>query len=153
MRTRRPPKIRSTIKLHKASKSHAQPVGKLESKGQALNLIHYRARQTRAGVTFQVRKRDGRSLLRSAFIADLTGGATQVAWRKYKEPKKKAKPGMKYGALPRKYKLPIDVLKGPAIPQVLGDEDVMGPILNKAEERLDKNARHELEFFVSRMGK
>jgi hypothetical protein len=58
---------------------------------------------------------------------------------------------MKYGALPRKYRLPIRVLKGPAIPQVLGDEDIMGPILKKAEERLDKNVRHELEFFLTKL--
>jgi hypothetical protein len=127
-------------------------MGWLESKGEALNLIHYRARQTRTGVTYQVRKSDGRSLLRSAFIAKL-GYSAGVYLRKYKGPKQKIKPHLKYGALPFEYRFKVRAAKGPAIPQVLGDEDVMGPILKKAEDRLGKNTRHELEFFVSRMGK
>jgi hypothetical protein len=144
--------IRKTIKLHKAYKSHAQPMGWLESRGEALNLIHYRARQTKTGVTFQVRHSDRRTLLRSAFIARL-GYEPGVYRRKYKGPKQKIIPHLKYGALPFKYRFKVKALKGPAIPQVLGDEDLMGPILKEAEECLEKNVRHEFEFFVSRMGK
>lgn len=158
--------IKAHMKLKKAFKTN--PVGWLECSGERLNLIYFGApRQTKAGVTVKVYQRQGRRLYKHAFIADIGGGKEykndprfsgvtisrlggQVYMRKYKGGKA-VKPNMEYGILPFEYRWPVYNLKGPAVPDVLADDMVMTPIMAKANEKFNKNFRHEVNFMLSKL--
>ncbi len=163
------PKI-STIKAHiKQKKAYkTNPIGWLECSGRPLNLIHYRARQTKKGITVQVKKNKPRALLRHAFIADIGGGKVyrndprfsgttqskkgpQVYWRKYSGPRKPATPGRRYAALPYEYRWPLKNLTGPRIPDILADDEVMIPILADAKDKLTGNLKHEIDFMLDKL--
>jgi hypothetical protein len=139
--------IRSSFKIKKAYQSH--PKGSLTSEGRPLNLVHFRARQTKKGVSVQVKKQKKRKLLKHAFIAKL-GYKPRVYWRKYKGPRKKVRP-INYAALPFLFRFPVKPLHGPRIPDILSNDDVMNRLEEKADERLKKNFNHELKYFLGKL--
>lgn len=142
--------IRKTFKISKATVF--RPTGVILSTGKPLGLIHFKARQTKKGVTLQIKKKEPRKFLKHAFIATMPSGHKGVFWREYKGTRGATRKGMAYAAIPRKYRLPIKELYGPRVPDILSNEPVMKPILDKAKRRLRKNFSHELNFLFSRLG-
>jgi hypothetical protein len=134
--------------------------GLFESKGKPLPLIDFSARQTKAGVSVQVKKKNPRTVLTGAFIAAVrtkeqaaagSTGHQGVFWRVYRGGVKGPVKKIAYGRLPRKYRLPIKQLFGPRIPDILGDEPVMAVVLKKADDRLHKNMDKELNYELSKL--
>lgn len=142
--------IRKTMSIQRASVSKMS--AKMTSKQPyGTNLAAFGARQTAKGVTVQVLRRKGRSLLRHAFINKKPGGKV-VFWRK--GPHVGTKPVRKrfpYGTLPPKYRLPIEKLWGPAIPDFMKHEPTFNAIEKKAKARLDKNFAHEIDYMLSKL--
>lgn len=133
------------------------------------SLAAFGARQTTKGVTVQVLKRRSRSLIPHAFILRKRGGNV-VFWRTKKEWVGKGKrPWVRsqwvstgrsggasqvvpfYGALPDKYRLPIEKLWGPAVPDLMKHAPTLKAIEKKAVVRLDKNLQHELNYLLGRL--
>ncbi len=143
--------IRKTFKLFKAN--YANLSASVKSTGWPLPLIHYLARQVKKGVSYKIRKRiPKRLVLKHAFIATMESGHKGVFWRKFKgTPTKKVKPNLNYGALPEKYRLKIKEQYGPSVPDIMGDDKQMKPILEKAGNRLSKELDHQLEFELSKL--
>lgn len=143
--------IRSTFKLFKAN--YANLSASVKSTGWPIPLIHYLARQVKKGVSYKVRKQaQGRLILKHAFIATMKSGHKGVFWRKYKgTPTKKVKPNFQYGVLPERYRLPIKQRYGPSIPDIVGDDKQMKPILDKAGDRLSKELDHQLDYELSKL--
>lgn len=143
--------IRKTIRIEKASLSRLS--ARVTSKQKyGTGLVNFGARQTTKGVSVQVLRRKGRSLIRHAFIASPKGGR-QVFWRKGKQhvgirPFQKNFP---YGKLPRRYRLPIEKLWGPAVPDLMKHVKTFDAIERKAGVRLDKNFNHELDYLLSKL--
>lgn len=141
--------IRDTFILEKAN--YANLSASVKSTGWPLPLINYLARAVKAGVSFQVFKRSGRSTLKGGFIATMKSGHKGVFWREYKDTSGyQAKKSVKR-ELPKKYRLPIRQRYGPAVPSVLEQDKVMDPILVKAGDRLSKELDHQLEFEMSKL--
>lgn len=145
--------IRKTFKMVKATK--VSLIAAVKSSGGPLPLIHYKARQTKRGVTVQVKKKSSRALFPGAFIATMPKSKhVGVFQREYKDkrlPAKKARTGLAYGALPKKYRLPIKQLYGPRVPDIMENTDVMKPILKKAGDRLQKELNSQLNFEMSKL--
>lgn len=144
--------IRKTFKVHRATVSNLS--AKVRSKGKPLGLIHFRARQLKRGVSLQVKKKKARSVIPHAFIRTITSHPN--VWKRYYVneklfPVKPVKPGRKYGAMPKKYRLPIYRMAGPRVPDIMSNKPVMNAIQQKADKRLDKAFSHELEFMLSRL--
>ena len=53
--------------------------------------------------------------------------------------------------MPKKYRLPIKQLYGPSIPAIFGKDPVINPVLKSADERLEKNLKHELDYELRRL--
>ena len=128
----------------------------VNSKGRPLNLIHFKANQTKKGVTFQVLKSGGRKLYRHAFKTKLVNEL--VAVRIYKE---KRRPWVRrggtykwYGALPKGYRFPgghLKFLTTLSIPDVMGHAPTMAEILRLADIRLTKNLNNRLNYELSKL--
>lgn len=141
--------IRKAFSIYRASPRKL--TARVESRGEPLGLIHFRARQTKKGVTAQVLKKKPRKLYKGAFIATIKN-AENVFWRKYHEaPSRPPRPGVKYRRLPKKYRLPIQRLTGPRIPDIMGKPATLKRIQAKANERLKKNLKHELDYMLSKL--
>jgi hypothetical protein len=52
--------------------------------------------------------------------------------------------------LPKAYRLPIEELYGPRVPDIMSNDPVMTAILAKAGDRLHKNLVHETEYELSK---
>lgn len=144
--------IRATFTMIKASTRKLAAA--VKSSGMALPLIEYKARASKKGVTVQVKKKSKRSLISGAFIATMKSGHKGVFLREYtdkRRPVKKARPGVPYAAMPRKYRLPIKELYGPGVPDILSNDSVMKPILKKADERLHKELGNQLNYELSKL--
>jgi hypothetical protein len=141
--------IRKTFTVKKTTASNLE--GRTSSKGKPLGLIHYLARQTKKGVSVKVKRNGKRSVIPGSFIAKAKG-ATNVFWRQYKGPKTKPRPGFKYGVLPKHpYRLPIERLTGPRVPDIMDKPEVMAAILAAADARLDKNLSNQIDYELSRL--
>lgn len=140
--------IRGTFTVRKTSVTNLE--GRTYSRGKPLGLIHYQARQTKKGVSVKVKRVGKRAVILGAFIAK-GKGATNVFWRQYRGTRKKVRPGFQYGALPRGYRLPIERLTGPRIPDIMGNPKVIGLILSAANVRLDKNLSSQLDYELSKL--
>jgi len=129
-------KIRSTITVNKMSAGDGNAF--VKCKGGPLNLINFKARQTKKGVTVQVLKSGGRSLLKHAFIQTMKNGAKLVMWRKRVN-----------GKMVARY--PIKALTSMAIPDVMGHKPTMDEILSLADIRLKKNLNDRLDYELSKL--
>ncbi len=144
-------KIRGTITVNKMTVSGGNAFVKCT--GGPLNLINFKANPTNKGVTVQVKKSGGRSLIKHAYIATMKNGQKLVMWRKYEgtranwdKPNKK-----KYGAFPKKYRFPGKALTSMAIPDVMGHGPTMAEILRLGGDRLKKNLNDRLNYELSKM--
>lgn len=146
--------IRKAISLDRPRKTTM--TGYFIIRGSPLSLMHYKARQTKKGVTVHVKKKNPRKLLPHAFIAGGRGGAGKHVFQRYyvnpnKYPVKPFRPGFAYGALPKEYRLPVERLTGPSIPAIMAREPVMQAIEQKAHIRLKKNFEHEMSWKLSKL--
>ncbi len=145
--------IRDTVKITNAT--IAKPSGLVASVGKPLPLISFSARQTKKGVSVQVRKNKARTVLPSTWIGTMKTGYKGVFRREYREQsgagKRASRPGMKYGRLPKKYRFKIVQKFGLRVPDIVGNEPVMVRILAKASARLQERLKHETEYELSRL--
>jgi hypothetical protein len=142
--------IRGRFVIRKATM--ANQGGEVITTGRPLGLIHFKARQTKKGVSVQVKCKSKRTLLKHAFIAVTKGGAKNVFWRKWKEPRTTGRGIIGAPArLPECYRLPLERLTGPRVQDIFDDPPIMAAVLKKAQERLDKNFTHETDYMLSKL--
>jgi hypothetical protein len=150
--------VDETFKISKATTGNMTAA--ISSTGKPLALIDYSSRQTKKGVSVQVRKDRTRKIVPGAFIAVMTNtskrGETSehkgVFWRKWHSGSKKpVNPQMTYAALPRQYRLKIKELYGPRVPDIMSNEPVMKNVLSKAGLRLHNNLQHETDYEFSKI--
>lgn len=142
-------KIRGTVTVNKMTAGDGNAF--VKCKGGPLNLIHFKARQTQKGVTVQVKKSGGRSLIKHAYIATMKNGERLVMWRKYDGARTKWRKGFQYGKLPKKYQFPVKALTSMAIPDVMGHKPTMNEILRLGGIRLKKNLNDRLNYEMSKL--
>lgn len=160
--------VDETFKISKASA--ANPRAYIASTGKPLALIDYSSRQTNNGVSVQVRKDRTRKVVKHSFIASMKSGHKGVFWRRWHEKSTTMKlnktdkaimrSGFVWSAklnryvpmawLPKQYRLPIEELYGPRVPDIMSNDPVMKSILTKADDRLHKNIVHELDYELSK---
>lgn len=159
--------VDATFKSQKATATRLTAV--FESTGRPIPLIDFGARQTQRGVSVQVRRDRPRSVIASAFVATMKSGHKGVFWRKWHQRGGKlgktdaaiARSGYVFNRkrgryfpianLPKAYRLPIEQRFGPRIPDILSNEEVMAPVLAKADDRLTTNLEHELSYELSKL--
>ncbi|MGN6589284.1 MAG: phage tail protein [Sphingomicrobium sp.] len=133
--------IKSSFYIDKARAGRL--VVMLKSTGRPIALINYGARQSKSGVSVQVKV--GRQVLRHAFIATMKNGHRGVFERignKHKKVKRNGKI-VRTG-------LPIKELFGPSIPQSLSNDAVEKALMKKIREKFPQILKHELAFVASR---
>jgi hypothetical protein len=159
--------VDKTIKVTKATESN--PTAYIASTGKPLPLMDYGARQTKWGVSVQVRKDRPRKVVFGTFLATMKNGYEGVFWRKWHDKgignkgrlemainKKgyfwsaKTQRYIPMAALPKEYRLPLEELFGPRVPDIMSNDPVMKVILAQASTRLDANLKHEAEYELSK---
>ncbi|SEM75168.1 Prophage minor tail protein Z (GPZ) [Syntrophus gentianae] len=122
------------------------------STGKPLALIDFvGTRQTNKGVSVLVKKTGARKIIPGAFIATMKEGHKGVFWRNWHGVKRTKSTKIKYGALPKKYRLPMSERFGPRVPDILGNDSVMGTVLKKASDRLHTNIESELNYELGKL--
>lgn len=129
--------IKSSFSIQKASRGKLVAV--LKSTGRPVALINYSARQGKNGVSVQVK--EGRTVLRHAFIATMQNGHKGVFERTGKTHKKVVRNGKV-----QRTGLPIKELFGPSIPQSLANDAVQKALMKKIREKFPQILKHELAF-------
>ena len=125
--------------------------GRFVSFGGMIPLTEYSVNQTKKGLSVRVRKDKPRYLIEGAFLATMKSGHKWAGWRAYEPEKKQPVRQLRYGRLPKKYRLPLSKeLFGPRVPDVMGNDDVMTPVMAKAQERLDKNLESQVDWLLSK---
>jgi hypothetical protein len=140
--------IRESWKIRKAQ--FRDPSGVVSTQGTFIRLAKFGARQTKAGVSVKVLKRNPRAVIAHAFITKIKRGQSQeqVYWRKFKGPHKKPVKGRVYARLGKMYRFPVKALYGPRIQDHLSDPQVMRTLEKMAGDRLTKNMRREVEAIL-----
>jgi len=123
-----------SVTIKKASAN--DPSAYVKSKSKPLPLVKYTVRQKKDGVMVQVLKSKPATLIKHAFITTMKNGHKGVFWRSYKGDRKPVSKKIPYGALPKKYRLPIKELYGPSTPDALKHMGVLDGVLKQADERL-----------------
>lgn len=143
---------------------------KFVSTGKPLPLMTFGARNTKKGVSVQVKKTSARKVISGAFIATMKSGHKGVFWRKWHDRGVPTKTGMEvqmsklgyfwskqsrqflpFAMLPYKYRLPIKELYSSRVPDVLSDPPVINSVIEKANARLVVNLDREVNFELSKM--
>lgn len=160
--------VDETIKIQKAYTGNMTAV--ISSTGKPLALIDYSARQTKKGISIQVRKDRPRKVVAGAFIASMKSGHKGVFWRVWHNKTQvklnktetaisrsgfvwssKTNRYIPIAALPKSFRLPVKERFGPRIPDIMGNDTVMNNILDKAGSRLHDNLKHETEYEMSKI--
>ena len=137
-------KIRKTITTKKMWGKN--DIAYVLCKGKRLGLIHFKARQTKKGVSVQVKKSEPRSLIKHAFIMTMKSGHKGVFWREWEGTRKPVSARVQYGRLPKQYRLPMSERFSFAIPEVLGHPPTIKKVLELAGPRLKKNVDDALNY-------
>jgi hypothetical protein len=98
-------------------------------RGRSLNLINFGARQTRRGVSVQVKKGSGRKVIPGAFIAN--DGKTVFK---------------RVG----KARLPIKALQTIDIAQMFNSKKIMATVERAMREKFKKNFEHEASYYINK---
>lgn len=131
--------VREQLKVIRASRSNLEV--RVRATGRRIGLIDFNARQTRQGVTVQIKTGGGRKLIRSAFLATMKSGHLGVFSRgRYA--------GGKF--VPGRSRLPITELTSLSLPKAFSNQKVMKQLVTLATETFIKNFQHELAFRNSR---
>jgi len=119
--------VRKSMELRRArSSDYPNLEATLIVTGRRIPLFAFRARQTRQGVSYRLP--GGRTLAPSAFLARMRSGHEGVFRRRGRA------------------RLPIDELRGPSLPYVLGKQRIMEALRTLAGTAFPKNLDHEIEF-------
>lgn len=124
--------------------------GVWSSTGEPIGLTSFKGtRPVKKGVSIKVMKNKPRTILKHAFIARI-GGKDNVFWREdvYGRPQR---PNFPYGVLPKHYRLPIEIRKGPRIEDELSKDKTIGELQNHADERLQTIIDQETNFELSKL--
>ena len=125
--------------------------GALRSIGAFVPLINYSARQTKKGVTVQIKKGGKRELWPGAFITTMKSGHKGVFSREKPPYKTKKSPKLPWKQFEPKYRLPIHEQFGPRVPGIMGKKQNMNEILEKVDKRMEKKLHHEMDFELSKL--
>lgn len=146
--------VDGTFKITKATVANL--TGVFQSTGRPLSLIEFSARQTKKGVSVQVKKANPRKVIAGTFIAKTKSGQKGVFARdwagfgSYYQPNPRRK--IAYAKLPEKFRYPLSFRMGPRIPDYFGDKGpVMTNVLKKADDRLHKNLLKEINYELSKL--
>jgi len=115
--------VRNTIKVSNASA--ANPIGRVKSMGGPIPLVKF---DTSKGnpVLARVKKTGAKKPIKHAFKQTMKNGYQGIFLRAGKD------------------RYPLKQLYGPSIPQMVGNENVMKSVEEKAIEILDKRLNHEI---------
>lgn len=138
--------VRKGITLNKASLQRLS--ASAVSAGRPLSLAVFSARQTKKGVTVKVLKANPRKEIKHAFLGTMMSGHQGIFWRKWTGPRKRMRPGIAYGGLPKQYRFPIEERFGPAVQDALQHPGVIADLEQKAGDRLVKNMAHEADYLL-----
>jgi len=143
--------VNETFSLNKATTK--KMTASIVSTGKPLGLIDFvGTTQKLKGVSVLVTKGGKRKIIPGTFIATMKSGHKGVFWRDWHGMKKPKNARIKYGALPRQYRLPISERFAPRVPDYLGDKGpIMERVLTKAGDRLHTNIESELNYELSKL--
>lgn len=152
-------RIKKDFRMKKASYSNI--AGSFSSKGVPIGLASFGAKQTKKGVSFKVKRKGKRTLIKHAFLAKGKSNfyTKQHVWWRGKIYKKPVNPKMKYGALPRKYRFPessdkknrgIQRLTGPRIEDILSKSEILGPLEKLGAEKFQANLGTQIDSILRR---
>lgn len=127
--TLKPKDIRRDLSVRRARLTQLEAA--LDVRIRPTGLIKFRARQTRRGVTVQVKKRGGRQRLRHSFIAKMPSGHVGVFTRRK-------------GA----GRLPIGELFSTSAGRYLDDDQVLAPIGEAAQARFTKQLLSQVDLLL-----
>lgn len=147
-------RIKENFSLNQAALNKLN--GKFRSKGRPVPIVEYSARQTKTGVSVQVRKDRPRKVLPLTFLATMGSGHQGVYQRKHKRGTGKpigntAKFMLNYPARwPKQYRLPIEEMFGPRVEDILSNTPVMDKVLDEAGKTLNERLEHETEYILEK---
>ena len=138
-----------TFKISRATTQH--PTGYIRTQGANVPLIEYSNQRGKRGkyakrISVKVKKAKGRKTLKHAFIPVLKSGHRGIFFR--------AETGHKGAAISSAFtgqrvgRLPIYEAHGPRVPDILSNTDTMARVLRKAQKRMDKNLKHEVDYIL-----
>ncbi len=114
---------------------------RVKASGKPIPLINYNARQKSGGVEVSVK--EGRKLIKGAFIGTMPTGHVGVFQRIGGGHKKVTKNGKEYWS-----GLPIKQLYGPSIPAAFANQKVQSALIALVKERFPRIFEHELRFAI-----
>lgn len=137
--------IRATFSLNRASRDRLE--GLALSSGFRIPLSRFGARQTRRGVTVNVRKSTGRQRLKRGFFGRGILPSTRL-FRRTGGPKVQPQKGSYAGKMKRDgsplLREPVEQLWGPSVPQMLQRVGVLDRVMARAEDVYVRTLEHEL---------
>jgi hypothetical protein len=133
--------IKKSFTIQRASRGNLVVV--LKATGRPIALINYGARQTKGGVSVQVKA--ARTVLRHSFVATMPNGHRGVFERTGKGHKRVMRNGKMINT-----GLPIKELYGPSIPQSLANDAVNKAVMAKIRAKFPQILKHELAFIASK---
>ncbi|MCP5006930.1 MAG: hypothetical protein GY941_23730 [Planctomycetes bacterium] len=129
----------------------AMPRGSLVAEGDPVGLINYGANVVKAGISVKVKKTEARVILKGAF-KESKGTAKHIFRRDYHKIKMPVRPGMRYGALPEKYRLPVQRLTGPRIEDIYAKPKIYNEVSALAADKFAENVGKETATLLRRFG-
>jgi small nuclear ribonucleoprotein (snRNP)-like protein len=146
-------RVKKDISVKKANKARLS--GVVSSSGRQVNLMQYKAKERKKGVSVKVLKTGGRKMIPGAFIFVGQNQNKLVGWRKktkqnagYIGTKRKTRSDAAYAAMPDKYRKPVEALYGPRIQDITARPEIMKKIENQAGVRLQKELAHQTEHLL-----
>lgn len=133
--------IKSAISIRRANGNELR--AGVRALGRPIPLIGYGARQTRLGVTVNVK--NGRKLIPHAFIATVGSGHKGVFVRVGNQHKWVSKNGKRYQS-----GLPIKQLYGPSIPAAFANDTVQTALVAMIKQRFPDVLASQLSFAISK---
>lgn len=134
--------IDKAVEIKRATVS--RPSGRAQMTGRGLPFIAFENRPRSLGVAVRFRRGGPWHTFTHAFRTTFRSGGEAIVERAYKGPRRAYRPGVKYGRLPREYRLPVRQLYSSSVPDMVLKPEVMRAVLAKAAARLDANIEREL---------
>lgn len=129
---------RAVKRAMKKRRAHAKSLfARLTIEGARIGLIEFSARQTKPGVTVQIRKDGGRKLVKSAFI-------NTRRWRSWQDGAEQSHRGVFRRVGKERY--PIRYLRSVSIPQQFANKAVLEAIQSIAVMTFEKNFEQQMGY-------
>lgn len=123
--------IKKILRVIRATRTTMQ--GTVFGKSKPVSLYVYKGRQIKAGISVAVQK-GSRKIIPGAFIQTMRSGYTS-SWKRV-----------------GKQRLPLKEQLGPTIPFLLNSDEFRETIAQHANEALQKNIKHEIEYEINKKG-